>query len=110
MNNKDKCKYCGGDKAIRNPTGNCDHLYYPDNVNKFLAHKDKVRELIGELVGSASMCWKPYPKGVFWSDKASELVDKALKEIDSHYHKKYENFVAEIIHQHQLSTMKGEVR
>ena len=30
------CPYCGGFKAIRNPTGKCDHLYYPDNVNKSL--------------------------------------------------------------------------
>ena len=25
------CAHCGGDIAIRNPTGICDHLYYPDN-------------------------------------------------------------------------------
>jgi hypothetical protein len=25
-----KCKHCGGDLTIRNPTGICDHLYYPD--------------------------------------------------------------------------------
>lgn len=25
-----KCKHCGGPIAIRNPTGNCDHLYFPD--------------------------------------------------------------------------------
>lgn len=24
------CPSCGGRIAIRNPTGNCDHLYYPD--------------------------------------------------------------------------------
>lgn len=24
------CKHCGGPKAIRNPTGNCDHLFWPD--------------------------------------------------------------------------------
>ena len=24
------CKYCGGEIAIRNPTGKCDHLYWPD--------------------------------------------------------------------------------
>lgn len=24
------CRYCGGDKHIRNPTGACDHLYWPD--------------------------------------------------------------------------------
>lgn len=26
------CKYCGGKRAIRNPTGKCDHLYWPDNL------------------------------------------------------------------------------
>lgn len=30
------CEYCGGKISIRNPTGNCDHLYYPENVNKAL--------------------------------------------------------------------------
>ena len=24
------CAYCGGPIAIRNPTGDCDHLYFPD--------------------------------------------------------------------------------
>ena len=24
------CKFCGGEIAIRNPTGSCDHLYWPD--------------------------------------------------------------------------------
>lgn len=24
------CAYCGGPIAIRNPTGNCDHLYFPE--------------------------------------------------------------------------------
>lgn len=28
------CKYCGTPIKIRNPTGNCDHLYYPELVNK----------------------------------------------------------------------------
>lgn len=27
-----KCKHCGGEIAIRNPTGKCDHLYWPDNL------------------------------------------------------------------------------
>jgi len=30
------CEYCGGPIKIRNPKGNCDHLYYPENVNKSL--------------------------------------------------------------------------
>ena len=29
-----KCKWCDGLIRIRNPTGDCDHLYYPDCVNK----------------------------------------------------------------------------
>lgn len=24
------CKHCGGPKGIRNPTGSCDHLYWPE--------------------------------------------------------------------------------
>lgn len=30
MTTKIKCNHCGGDIAIRNPSGYCDHLYYPD--------------------------------------------------------------------------------
>lgn len=26
----DTCKHCGGEIAARNPTGTCDHLYWPD--------------------------------------------------------------------------------
>lgn len=37
---KEKCGYCKGDKTIRNPTGKCDHLYYPENVNKNLKPQD----------------------------------------------------------------------
>ena len=32
-----KCTYCGRLIKIRNPTGKCDHLYYPENVNWKLA-------------------------------------------------------------------------
>lgn len=28
------CEYCKHPIKIRNPTGKCDHLYYPENVNK----------------------------------------------------------------------------
>jgi hypothetical protein len=27
------CAHCGGALAIRNPTGKCDHLYYPENCD-----------------------------------------------------------------------------
>jgi hypothetical protein len=28
-----RCNYCKGDIRIRNPTGRCDHLYYPNHAN-----------------------------------------------------------------------------
>lgn len=34
-NNSDqRCQKCGGLIKIRNPTGKCDHLYYPDNIEE----------------------------------------------------------------------------
>ena len=29
-----KCKNCGLDIRVRNPSGKCDHLYYPENLPK----------------------------------------------------------------------------
>lgn len=26
------CAHCGGEIAVRNPTGNCDHIFFPDNL------------------------------------------------------------------------------
>ena len=26
------CKHCGGAIEVRNPTGKCDHLYWPENL------------------------------------------------------------------------------
>lgn len=28
------CKHCGEPVAYRNPTGKCDHLYFPDNLTE----------------------------------------------------------------------------
>ena len=30
MRGDETCAHCGGLKAVRNPTGSCDHLYWPD--------------------------------------------------------------------------------
>lgn len=32
MQNEPLCKHCGGPKAVRNPTGTCDHLYWPEKL------------------------------------------------------------------------------
>lgn len=29
----DKCKHCGEPIAIRNPSGHCDHLFWPENLS-----------------------------------------------------------------------------
>ena len=46
----DICIYCGGPKAVRNPTGKCDHLYWPDMIPG--AAKDANRT--GELAAARS--------------------------------------------------------
>lgn len=28
-----KCKHCGEPIAIRNPSGHCDHLFWPENLS-----------------------------------------------------------------------------
>jgi len=38
----------------------------------------KAREVLGEAIGEASMCWSEIPKGIFESDRASKIVDHAL--------------------------------
>jgi len=40
------CPNCGGKIEIRNPTGRCDHLYYPENVPKTLSEPLKPIEPI----------------------------------------------------------------
>jgi hypothetical protein len=54
------CKHCGMDIAIRNPSGHCDHLYYPENctVCKSLEgllkdveiDGDKIRDMLPDLI------------------------------------------------------------
>ncbi len=43
------CPYCGGDIGSINPTGNCDHTYYPDNVNKGLKKVTKESNVTFEI-------------------------------------------------------------
>lgn len=41
----DICIYCGGPKSVRNPTGNCDHLYWPDMIPGAAKDDNRAREL-----------------------------------------------------------------
>lgn len=38
------CGHCNLEVAIRNPSGFCDHLYYPENCDLFLANSSQGKE------------------------------------------------------------------
>ena len=40
-----ECEHCHADKRIRNPTGTCDHLYYPEYCETCNRREQK-RELL----------------------------------------------------------------
>ena len=46
-----KCKHCGYDTHIRNPSGYCDHLYYPEYCNvcrkNYITASDKLVPIKG---------------------------------------------------------------
>ena len=43
--------------------------------------RERIAEVIGQSLGTASMCWDPIPKGVFESMMASKLCDKTVEAI-----------------------------
>jgi hypothetical protein len=40
-----------------------------------------LREIVGEAIGEASMCWSETPKGVFDSTRASDIVERIMTEV-----------------------------
>lgn len=42
---------------------------------------ERLKKIIGETVGHASMCWIPKPSGVFDSEEASKVVDNCVEEL-----------------------------
>ena len=50
-----------------------------------MTRREKLREIVMQLAGSASMCWKPIPKGKFDSSNAIVFSDEAIKEIEKLY-------------------------
>lgn len=41
-----------------------------------MSEKKTFREIVGEAIGEASMCWSERPQGIFNSARASKIVDK----------------------------------
>jgi hypothetical protein len=48
----DKCPNCGGLISVRNPTGKCDHLYYPENVVKINNDRNGEVEELAKFLGT----------------------------------------------------------
>lgn len=96
------CAHCGGDLEIRNPTGRCDHLHYPDNCKvckktaQVTLHKDpfvnllnrwKQRRAVHERLakGGDTKEWGNTPNGVIASTlgfciREIEDLQKKLRE------------------------------
>jgi len=59
------CEHCGMDIAIRNPSGYCDHLYYPDNCVVCKKREDekeiniKLRKLIKAIRADFKELYQP---------------------------------------------------
>ena len=47
-----KCPYCNENTSIANPTGRCNHVYFPDYVNVSLYPEYRIKELKQEITES----------------------------------------------------------
>jgi len=69
----EKCKHCGGEVAIRNPTGECDHLYWPDNLT------DEAKRANGFTASLVTVWTKQEPLGAdvakAWDDNIEKLYE-----------------------------------
>ena len=42
-----------------------------------------LRDVLGEAVGEASMCWSETPQGIFDSTKANKIVDNLVRQLET---------------------------
>lgn len=79
-----KCPHCGMDKKIRNPSGYCDHLYYPDSCDicKDIKELYTIYELIPNFdCKCCGQCCGP----INWSLIEDILIKGYMKEHDIKY-------------------------
>ena len=50
--------------------------------------REKLREIVGEAIGAASVCWAPLPEGTFCSTEAGILMEALLKDIEVYSNEK----------------------
>ncbi len=83
---KKLCPNCGGDIEIRNPTGKCDHLYYPENTPNF--KKDQKKELVKQanLIITAILYDLTDRKGI--GNEWEAIDDEIQRDIKKEWRKK----------------------
>ena len=74
-----KCEYCGEDKAIRNPTGKCDHLHYPENVNKNYSSENLTDKDLDKINSYLDFKGKCVDEGMFNIDEIIKLWESTRK-------------------------------
>ena len=45
---------------------------------------ERLRELVFQALGQASMCWSEIPRGVFDSEQAIQIGNELMKAIEAH--------------------------
>jgi len=66
MTKKNRCINCGQDTYIRNPSGHCDHLYYPENIPHIailiptLGRGERIQGIIDNIAGTTYLPYTIY--------------------------------------------------
>lgn len=71
------CPNCGMDTAIRNPSGHCDHLYYPDNLQTKPEKWDDWHNEFNEKFGKVCLVDND-GNGAFMGSYLIEFIEKLL--------------------------------
>ena len=77
VENKDICKHCNTPIAVRNLSGYCDHLHYPENCKvcqELLNPKKKIEKLRGGLSPLENAFLAPNNKCLM--NKINEIIDR----------------------------------
>lgn len=80
------CEHCGGDIDIANPTGFCNHVYFPENVNTALT-PDKIPYMVEELqkevqdINRAPLFMRDCCEAMGWQGGTVHEVIKTIREM-----------------------------
>lgn len=93
MPNIQECPNCGGDIAIRNPTGKCDHLRYPENVPHTVSENCQNKEPhIGCSKGAP--CF-PKSSPLNWRERFDETF--AVADYDREETERHKSFIESLL-------------